>query len=246
MRNAIIFTLFTLGVLVMNYLANSLPLNGVTTGEISDKYNSLITPAGAAFSIWGIIYLSLIFWLGKLWIGAIRKDSDLIYDSNKLQVWYPLNCSLNVGWLAAWHYGNVNLSLLIMLGILGSLIVIYRKAESFSALWRFPFSIYLGWISVATIVNVSVVAIFNQWVLFPSEAVNITLIMMVVASILGLVFIHHKADILFAMVITWALFFIAQANIETQSIQYTGYGLALLIIFNIAYAKIISFRTQTS
>ena len=91
MRNATIFTLFTIGVLIMNYLANSLPLNGVTTGEISDKYNSLITPAGAAFSIWGIIYLALIAWLGKLWYGAFKGDDEIIRHSNQLLIWYPLN-----------------------------------------------------------------------------------------------------------------------------------------------------------
>jgi hypothetical protein len=246
MRNATIFTLFTIGVLVMNYLANSLPLNGVTTGEISDKYNSLITPAGAAFSIWGIIYFSLIAWLGKLWYGAFKKDDKIIRDSDQLLIWYPLNCTLNVGWLAAWHYGDVNLSLLIMLGILITLIMIYLKAESFQGLWRFPFSIYLGWISVATIVNVSVMAIYNQWVLFPGEAVNVTLIMMVVASILGLVFIHHKRDAIYSLVIAWALFFIGVENTAIQSIQYTGYGLAALILINIAYAKFIQLRTVTS
>ncbi|NNF36505.1 MAG: tryptophan-rich sensory protein [Saprospiraceae bacterium] len=246
MRNATIFTLFTIGVLVMNYLANSLPLNGVTTGEISDKYNSLITPAGVAFSIWGIIYLSLIGWLGRLWYGAFKKDERIIRDSDQLLVWYPLNCTLNAGWLAAWHYGDVNLSLLIMLGILITLIMIYLKTESFQVLWKFPFSIYMGWISVATIVNVSVMAIHNQWVLFPGEAVNTTLIMMVIATVLGLVFVHHKRDVIYALVIAWALFFIGVENTTFQSIQYTGYGLAVLILINIAYAKFIQLRTVTS
>lgn len=246
MRNATIFTLFTIGVLVMNYLANSLPLNGVTTGELSDKYHSLITPAGVAFSIWGIIYLSLIVWLGRLWYGAFKKDERIIRDSDQLLVWYPLNCTLNVGWLAAWHFGDVNLSLLIMIGILLTLAMIYIRAESFQGLWKFPFSIYLGWISVATIVNVSVMAIYNQWVLFPSDAVNTTLLMMVVASILGLVFIHHKRDVIYALVIAWALVFIAVANVAIQSIQYTGYGLAVLILINIAYIKMVQLRNVPS
>ena len=238
MRNATIFTLFTLGVLVMNYLANSLPLNGVTTGELSNRYNSLITPAGVAFSIWGIIYLSLIIWIGRLWYGAIRKEESIVHDSNKLLIWYPLNCTLNVAWLAAWHYGDVNLSLLIMLGILVSLIMIYKQADHFGKLWRFPFSIYLGWISVATIVNFSVVAIHNQWVLFPDEAVNITIVMMVVAAILGLYFIHKKYDIIYALVIGWALFFISFKQTGIQSIYYTGYGLVLILLINIFYLKL--------
>ena len=244
MRNATIYTLFTLGVLIMNYLANSLPLNGVTTGELSDRYNSLITPAGAAFSIWGIIYLSLIVWIGRLWYGAFKRDQHIQNDSNQLLIWYPLNCTFNVAWLAAWHYEDVNLSLLIMLGILGSLIMIYRKADTFKGLWKFPFSIYLGWISVATIVNFSVVAIHNQWVIFPGEAVNVTLVMMVIASIFGLFFIHNKQDVIYALVIAWALFFISVKQDVLQSIYYTGYGLSALIILNILYAKFKQYSSQ--
>ena len=244
MRNAIIFTIFTIGVLYINYLANSLPLNGVTTGELSDRYNSLITPAGTAFSIWGIIYLSLIIWLVRIWQGAIKKDITQENEANKLVIWYPLNCKLNALWLIAWHYGDVNLSLLIMLGILGSLIIIYQKSENNTRLWTFPFSIYLGWISVATVVNFSVMIIYNEWVLFPDEAINTTLAMMVVASILGLFFIHKKNDVLYAMVIGWALFFISQKQINLDSIRYTGYGLAILLLINIFYHKVKYFRTK--
>lgn len=233
MRSVILHTIFLISVLWVNYLANALPLNGISTGAISDRYDSLITPAGPAFSIWGFIYLSLIYWITKACIGAIRKDATIVKESESLIILFPLNCLLNIGWLFAWHYGYINLSVLIMIGILLSLIGIYSMADKFQKLNRFPFSMYLGWISVATIVNVSVVAIHNEIVLFPQEAFNTTLIMMVIATSLGLYMINIKNDMVFGIVIAWALSFIAIKQIEVDLIAYTAFGLIAILIINI-------------
>jgi hypothetical protein len=222
-----------ISVLLVNYLANALPLNGITTGAISDRYDSLITPAGPAFSIWGFIYLSLIYWITKACIGAFRKDETIIKESESLTILFPLNCLLNIGWLFAWHYGYITLSLFIMIGILLSLLGIYNTAVKFIKLNRFPFSMYLGWISVATIVNVSVVAIHNEIVLFPLEAYNTTLIMMVIATSLGLYMINIKNDMVYGLVIVWALSFIALKQIGIDLIAYTAFGLIAILIINI-------------
>jgi hypothetical protein len=148
------------GMLVVNALANALPLNGKNTGEISDSYPVLFTPAGYVFSIWGLIYIALI---GFAVFQALpgQKTNPRI---NRIGGWFALSNILNMAWLFAWHWEVLWLSVVFMLGLLASLLVIYTRLEIGvhartspleQALVDFPFSLYLGWISVATIANLS-------------------------------------------------------------------------------------------
>lgn len=197
----LILLIITLG---FNGAAASGALNGVTTGQISDKYPVLFTPASYVFSIWSVIYITLvIFAIYQVLPKQIGNKS-----LNPLRFWFLVTCILNSLWLLVWQYEYLLLSLVIMVGLLLSLIKIYLLDRKVWQL-KVPFSLYLGWISVATIANASVVLFSLNWNGFGLSALTWTIIIMLVAVVLGLtMWVKHK-DYLYAGVIFWALIGIA-------------------------------------
>ena len=148
--------------LTLNALANALPINGMTTGAVSDKYDNLFVPAGLTFSIWGLIYLLLTAFVAYQWKVA-RNDSSPHSFTEKVGAWFFVSCLANAAWILAWHYELLPLSVLLMLVLLACLLAIYlRLGVGQSSVTRsdlyfvhLPFSVYLGWITIATIANVS-------------------------------------------------------------------------------------------
>lgn len=215
----------------VNYLAVSLPLNGKTTGELSDKYPNLFTPAGITFSIWSVIYLLLGIFVVY---GLIRAWQDQkVKFVFKIGNWFIYSCIFNMAWIFVWHYEIVWASLVVMIGILYTLIKVYKKnlklRKKLKPLEKYivnlPFSIYLGWISVATIANVAIVLVNYNWNRFGLSQEFWTVLVMIVAILLGLKFIMRKRDIFYGLVIVWALIGIwikRSADLEPiQAIYYT-------------------------
>jgi len=152
-------TLLFFGAMVaMNYLANALPINGKTTGQLSEAYPNLFVPAGITFAIWGIIYLLLAAWCIAQFFPAY-KDIAL-----KVSWLFMVSCVFNGVWILAWHYQKLPLSLLIMAGLLVSLIMINLQLKDLPMrLPKAAFGIYLGWICIATIANVTSVLVDAGW-----------------------------------------------------------------------------------
>ena len=156
--------LATIGV---NVLANALPINGLNTGEISDRFQVYFVPAGYVFSIWGVIYLGLIAFAVFQALPAQRENPRL----RATGWWISLGGLANSAWIFLWHYEQFPLTLIAMMVLLGTLIVTYlrldigRRAVSAAETWaaRVPFSIYLGWITVATVANVTSLLDFLKW-----------------------------------------------------------------------------------
>src|SRR4030042_6141001 len=152
-----------LAVVLVNTLAVILPINNRTTQELSDKYPNLFVPAGITFSIWGVIYILLILFIIYQFVVAFRKSSDERGIFEKIGILFFLSCGFNVAWILAWHYKLVWLSLIIMVLLLLSLIFIYIRLGTGrigiknyeKGFVNIPFSIYLGWITLATITNVT-------------------------------------------------------------------------------------------
>lgn len=150
--------LFFSGMILMNYLANALPLNNKTTGELSDSFPNLFVPAGITFSIWGIIYLLLLIYSVVQFTG-----SNQIVIRN-ISWFFAASCILNALWIVFWHYGKLPLSLLVMLGMLGSLIYINIIIRDLPlSIIKASFGIYLGWICIATIANVTALLVNYNW-----------------------------------------------------------------------------------
>jgi hypothetical protein len=198
-----------LGTLVVNVLANALPINGLTTGEISDRFQVYFVPAGYVFSIWGLIYVALIVFAVYQALPSQRENPRL----RSVGWWVCLGGAANSAWIFLWHEEQFLLTLVAMLTLLASLIVTYLglgtgsfavgRGETWAA--RVPFSIYLGWITVATIANVTSVLDFLQWDGFglaPTVWMGIVLAaVLVIAALVN----FTRRDVAYSLVILWAL-----------------------------------------
>lgn len=220
--------LATISVVAVNALANSLPINGQSTGAISNKLDVLFTPAGYVFGIWGLIYFLLFVWVLREF-PADRRDLPLYKEATPL---FVLSSLLNILWIFSWHYEYFLVSVVIMLGLLLTLIALYHKVKGRAAsFWDMvPFSVYLGWISVATIANISYYLVSINWEGFGLSDQVWTFLMLGVATILAIVFSLKNNDAIFPLVFTWAFIGIGVRNFSpTPSIAYTAILLALAI-----------------
>ncbi|MCB0638495.1 MAG: hypothetical protein KDC54_17820, partial [Lewinella sp.] len=197
-------------VLVLNYLANALPINGYTTGELSDMYPNLFVPAGFTFAIWGVIYLALLGFIIYQWVaptaaGPVTNIGSLFFVS----------CVANATWILAWQYQQLPLSLLIMLLLFFTLLRIYQRLEIGQRepagpaerwLARAPFSLYLGWITVATIANVTTLLVDVGYSGAPLGAANWAALVIAVAVIIGLLVLYRRHDWIYTAVLIWAFY----------------------------------------
>ncbi len=223
----------TLATIAINGLATSLPLNGQSTGEISDRFPSLFTPAGYVFSIWGVIYLGLLAYMVYQALPAQRTNPRL-----RAIGWpYVVSGVANSVWIFLWHYNQFALSLVVMLVLLVSLIVIYqrlnpwRAAASTGERWttHIPFSIYLGWITVATVANVATVLLDIGWDGGFLPPLAWSLIMIAVATLIGLFFAMIKRDVAYVVVLVWAFAGIAVKQNATPSVVYGAVTAAIVL-----------------
>ena len=223
-------------VLTVNIVSNVLPLNGRTAGEISDALPSYFTPAGYTFSIWSLIYLGLLGFIIYQALPAQRSNPL----TKKIGWWFAINTVANAAWLFAWHFGYYVLSVGIMLTVLATLIVIYRRLEigrpdpSLSLadrlLVQFPFSIYLGWITVATIANTASVANYLGWNGFGIAEPTWSAIMMLVAVAVAGLLLFNRRNLSYAGVLVWALFGIRAAYPAVDIVANTAVIAAVLIV----------------
>ncbi|MCM3789197.1 tryptophan-rich sensory protein [Domibacillus indicus] len=230
-----IFWLNLIGFLVVvavNSLANAIPLNGQTTGEISDKINVLFTPAGYVFSIWGFIYFLLLIWLLRGF-----KPSHI---DRKVHVPFLFSCAFNATWIFLWHYEFFVLSTLVIIALLVSLIIIYSRIERehFSFWDRFPFSVYLGWVSVAVMANISYTLTYYEWNGFGLSAAIWTILLIVLASVLAVTFRFAHRDPVYPLVFVWAFSGIAVRNwTDEPLIAFTAVGAALIVFLSCLFSR---------
>ena len=202
-----------LGVVIVNALAVTLPLNNKTTGELSDQYPNLFVPAGLTFSIWGVIYILLANFVIYGLVVAIRKDSEKSSFIENIGILFLISCLANIGWIFAWHYEILALSLVLMLILLGSLITIYlrlRIGKSDSTrtekyVVHLPFSIYLGWITIATIANVTALLVDINWNTFGLSEPFWAIAVIIVGIAITLSVLFTRKDIFYCLVVDWAL-----------------------------------------
>jgi hypothetical protein len=235
-------------VVVLNVLANAIPINGQTMPEISAKYPSLFTPAGFTFSIWGVIYLALLLFVVYQALPSQRNNETIAGISRLFQV----NCVANASWIVVWHYDLLTVSLLIMLILLVTLILIYRalldtvKHASIPQrlLLHVPFSLYTGWIVVATIANISIVQTGNDWDNIGLTAVSWTLLKLALAGAVGAAVVLRYSDVVFVLVVAWAAYGISVMQSATPAVSggaMTLSLLALLLAMNEAVARLRRF-----
>jgi hypothetical protein len=195
--------------LVINGLANALPLNGLNTGQISDRFHVYFVPAGYVFSIWGVIYLGLIVFAVFQALPSQRENPRL----RATGWWISLGGLANSTWIFLWHYQQFPLTLIAMLVLLATLIVTYlrlgigRTAAPTAETWaaRLPFSIYLGWITVATVANAADVLNDVGWNGFGFAPEIWMGIMLAAVLVIAALMNFTRRDVAYALVILWAL-----------------------------------------
>ncbi len=216
-----------------NYAVNALPLNGITSGEVSALYPTLITPAGYAFSIWGIIYIGLLaFGIFQLLPAAQNASTLALGQRDFIRQMLMINMLGNALWLLAFHYQYIGASVLVMLSILGTLLLIFSRLNeaAFPAWVNWTFQIYFGWITVATVVNISVL-IFDWNILDNNSQVWLISILIVAFSI-GTALMWSTKAYAYLGVLIWAFVAIGSklnTDFPETTYAYWPWGLAGLM-----------------
>jgi len=230
----------------INYLSNTGFFEGQTMSSISERYTNFFTPEGYAFSIWGLIYLGLLGFV--IYYGPFTKSSE---EKNRIinntGVWFIISCFANSLWIVCWLNDKLQLSLLLMILLLISLLKIItlnydimRSSDLRSRIFfSIPFSIYAGWVSVALIANAAAYLKKIEWNGFGVSETYWTITMIIIASAIHLYMIWKKNMNAFAIVAVWALVAIAIAN---NNINYSIYICSIIasviILANIIYRAI--------
>jgi hypothetical protein len=237
----IITWLLFVGVIAVNALANILPINGYNTGQISAFYPNAFVPAGFTFSIWGVIYLLLLsYTIGYTYFSLKRQAYPKAYRFiEHVNTYFLLTCIFNMAWIVAWHYLQIELSVLIMLLFLSTLIQLFLKTKSMAhdlnLIQRFilqtPFIVYLGWISVATIANITALLVAYKWTALSIAPVYWSAAMILIAIVLAAVMLIKFKAVPFALVVAWALWGIYNAQGPAAPIlaRLTAIGIGVLV-----------------
>jgi hypothetical protein len=226
---AIIFSI------AVNTFSNSFPLNGVSIGTISNTLFAAvkITPANYAFAIWGLIYLGLIAF-GIYQLQPAQRQNPGLQRSGYLLVFA---CLAQCAWIYLFLGRLFSLSVIAMLGILVSLILMYQRLGigrlpvSRQERWciHIPISIYLGWITVATVVNFANALYSLNWSDEGIYSTMWTVIMMLVSTAIATLVTINRRDTAYTLVIVWALVAIAIRQINMPLIAVTGIVMAIAL-----------------
>lgn len=226
--------------LAVNILASVLPLNGQNTGEISDRFQVYFVPAGYVFSIWGLIYIGWIAFIIYQFQPSQKESPRL----RRLGYLFALGNVANAAWLFCWHYNLFGLSVLVMLTLLGLLIASYlrldvnRASVTRAERWSVDvlFSIYLGWITVATVANITDWLYLVEWSGFGISAQAWAVIMLAVASLLGLGMALTRQDAGYLFVLVWAFIGIAVKQTSAPIVVVSAWLAAALMLGFAAYS----------
>ncbi len=219
--------------LSVNVLATTLPLNGKNTAAISDQFKVYFVPAGYVFAIWGVIYLGWIAFSIYQALPSQRPNARW----QRIGWLYALSGVLNAAWLFMWHYELLPLSVIVMLALLVTLIAIYLRLDNgrvqVSAMEKWcvniPFSVYLGWISVATIANISDWLYAVRWDGFGIAPEIWAVIMLGVATLLGLAMALTRGDVAFLLVLVWSFIGIAAKQAPAPLVANSAWAMTVLV-----------------
>ena len=234
----------TIGVLVFNALAANGYLGGIETGAVSDKYSTRITPAGYAFSIWSLIYTGLAAFSIYQFLPAQAERFSSIRSV------YVLNCTANCAWLYFWHQEAILICAAIIFLLLGTLVFINSKlqiTETSGEFWfaKFPFSLYFGWVTVATILNATLALVYLKVQVSDSSAVQLGAILIFAAIVLGVIIRFKLNNIFYPVAIAWALTAIAvKQSGQTLIVAFSAVGVNILLI--VALTFLVNLRSSSS
>lgn len=219
-------TLAFVVMIVINTLANMLPINGKTTGELSDQYPNLFVPAGITFSIWAVIYVLLLAFIVRQYFTRFRGKAEMLG-------WFvTINFLLNALWIIAWHYEYVLFSLLIMISLLMTLVVINNELRN-SADWmmRLTFGIYMGWICLATIANITALLVANHWTGFGISEQTWAMAVIIVGAIVGAGVMYKLTNPFLMLALIWGFYgIVLKRQTDYPAIAITSYAGMVIVL----------------
>ena len=245
-------TVTFLAMITMNALANALPLNGRNTGEVSQAYPSLFTPAGITFSIWSLIYLLLgahvLYQLGLFRDGLETPAESALL--NRVGVLFSISSLANTAWIFAWHYDHIALSAVLTTVILICLALISVTLRNANLVGRqrwfigVPFSVYFGWATVATIANITVLLVKLNWDGFGLAPSTWAVIIVLVAMAIGMMTMLRNRDAAYGLVLIWAfggilLRQVSEGGLDGRYPQIIAAVVASLVIFVIGEVLVL-------
>jgi benzodiazapine receptor len=234
--------------ILINSLAGSTTLiGGQNTAAISNNNPTLITPAGYVFSIWGIIYVLL----GAFVIyQALPRERNSAYRQ-KIGWLFILSSLFNIAWIFVWQYEILSLSVVLIFALLLSLIAIYlrlnigrskvRTSERLAV--HLPFSVYLGWITIASIADASVTLTAYNWDGFGISPETWAIIVVTVALVITMLMLGTRKDVAYALVVIWALVGIGMNNSGNQTVMLLTQissiivGIAIIVVIIITLLR---------
>lgn len=236
MIKIIILIISLFSTILVNLLANTLPINHHTTGEISNRLPSLFTPASYVFLIWIPIYLLLAYWI---WNNVKEfKNGESI--STIRVILFVCSSILNIFWIFLWHYELFLLSLIDIFALLGVLFLFYKTYSSEEHLWkkRLPISIYLGWIFVATFANLDYYLTYVEFGGWGMTKSLWAVIFLTIATAIALHFRYHYNDPTIVLVFIWAFLGIACRHmLDELLITAASIFLSCVLIVGILFIK---------
>lgn len=238
--NCLLAAVLYAAMVLVNILASTLRLGGVTTAEISAKYQSLFTPAASTFAIWGLIYLLLaVYTMYQLDIFRRPRGAGFCATELTRQIapWYALSSFANLLWVIAWQYDLIIVSVLLMALLLFSLVQIMRMLCNMRLCLkerlcvRLPFSVYFAWILVAAIANIAVLLVSLNWSGWGISREIWMIIALALGAGLGIAAMILCRNAVFGLVLIWAYGGILKQHASPTGwdLQYPSVVTAILI-----------------
>ena len=235
---------FALTVLVNGLAGSTTIIGGKSTAEISDANPTLITPAGYVFSIWGVIYILLGIFIVFQALPSQREKGF----QERIGWLFVLSSLLNIAWLFLWQFEYLGASAVVIFLLLATLIAIYLRLNIGKSMVtlreklavHLPFSVYLGWITIASIANVAVTLVSMKWDGFGVSQETWALLILIVALLITLLVIATRKDVAYGLVVIWALLGIAVKQSGNQNIVTSTEISAVVIAIALASSILIS------
>lgn len=219
--------------LAVNFLATLLPLNGQTPSEIAARFDSYFIPADFSFSIWGPIYLGLLAFVSYPFLPQQRGSQAMA----RIGSLFAVSCVANAGWILLWHYEFFLVSTLMIFLMLGSIAMIYVRLNIGRSqidtrdwwLLQMPISLYLGWLTVATISNISIVLELSNWDGWGLSEEGWMLVMLAVTTMLATLIAWLRRDVVYLLVLIWALAGIAAKHAMVREVFFGSIAASVVI-----------------
>ncbi|MFO7678125.1 MAG: hypothetical protein R6V50_07090 [Thermoplasmatota archaeon] len=235
--------------IIVNALANILPIGGKYTAEISDNIPNLFVPTGITFSIWGFIYMLIMVFTLYLASDIFSKEKKNTIFIEKISLFFIIASLANILWIFLWHYEYVVLSFGAMAVLFLCLLLLYLRLNIARETLPFrqkicvhlPISVYFGWITVATIANVTAALVVSSWNGFGFSESLWTILIIVVATLIAILVVYMRKDYAYGGVFMWAFFGIYLKRIGDDQL----YGVQSAIAYTAAVSLAVIFITIT-